>query len=54
MADRGAQRRPAVRHRCVGGALIALARKRVPAADLRVGDMESLPYQDDSFDLVTG
>ena len=35
-------------------ALIELARTRVPAADLRVGDMESLPYDDDTFDLVTG
>jgi SAM-dependent methyltransferase len=35
-------------------ALIELARARVPAADLRVGDMESLPYDDDTFDLVTG
>jgi SAM-dependent methyltransferase len=34
--------------------LIALARERVPEADLRVGDMESLPYEDGSFDLVTG
>jgi SAM-dependent methyltransferase len=35
-------------------ALIALARERLPGADLRVGDMESLPYADDTFDLVTG
>ena len=35
-------------------ALIALARERLPEADLRVGDMESLPYGDDTFDLVTG
>src|SRR5262245_29231394 len=35
-------------------ALIAAARERVPGADLRVGDMESLPYEDDTFDLVTG
>lgn len=35
-------------------ALIALARERVRGADLRVGDMEALPYEDDSFDLVTG
>jgi SAM-dependent methyltransferase len=35
-------------------ALIELARTRVPAADLRVGDMESLPYDDATFDLVTG
>ena len=35
-------------------ALIDLARRRVPAADLRVGDMEALPYEADTFDLVTG
>jgi len=35
-------------------ALIAAARARVPNADLSVGDMEALPYDDDSFDLVTG
>ena len=35
-------------------ALIAAARQRVPGADLRVGEMESLPYEDDAFDLVTG
>ena len=34
--------------------LIELARMRVPDADLRVGEMEALPYQDDTFDLVTG
>ena len=35
-------------------ALVAAARARVPTADLRVGEMEALPYEDDSFDLVTG
>jgi SAM-dependent methyltransferase len=35
-------------------ALLELARERVPEADLRVGDMEALPYEDDTFDLVTG
>jgi SAM-dependent methyltransferase len=35
-------------------ALIELARRRVPDADLRVGEMEALPYADDTFDLVTG
>lgn len=34
--------------------LIAIARERVPGADLRVGEMEALPYPDDTFDLVTG
>ena len=32
----------------------ALARTRVPEADLRLGDLQTLPYDDDSFDLVTG
>jgi SAM-dependent methyltransferase len=35
-------------------ALIEIARERVPDADLRVGDMQFLPYEDDFFDLVTG
>ena len=35
-------------------ALVALARERLPAADLRVGEMEALPWDDHSFDLVTG
>jgi SAM-dependent methyltransferase len=34
--------------------LIEFARTRIPEADLRVGDMEALPYEDDTFDLVTG
>jgi SAM-dependent methyltransferase len=34
--------------------LIAFAGGRLPDADLRVGEMEELPWQDDSFDLVTG
>ena len=34
--------------------LIALARTRLPGADLRVGEMERLPWDDDTFDLVTG
>jgi SAM-dependent methyltransferase len=35
-------------------ALIELARLRVPEADLRVGDLQFLPYSDDSFDVVAG
>lgn len=35
-------------------ALIAFTRGRLPDADLRVGEMEQLPWDDDSFDLVTG
>jgi ubiquinone/menaquinone biosynthesis C-methylase UbiE len=35
-------------------ALLEIARNRVPDADLRWGDMQHLPYDDDCFDLVTG
>jgi SAM-dependent methyltransferase len=35
-------------------ALLELARERLPEADLRVGDMEAMPYGHDTFDLVTG
>jgi SAM-dependent methyltransferase len=35
-------------------ALIAFARTRLPGADLRVGEMEELPWEDNTFDLVTG
>jgi SAM-dependent methyltransferase len=34
--------------------LIEVARTRVPDGDFRVGEMERLPYEADSFDLVTG
>lgn len=33
-------------------ALIDFARDRMPEADLRIGDMEELPFQDGSFDSV--
>ncbi len=33
--------------------LIAIARDRSPDADIRVGDMEDLPWADESFDIVT-
>ncbi|MEQ4305194.1 class I SAM-dependent methyltransferase [Plantactinospora sp. B6F1] len=32
--------------------MVALARSRVPAADLRIGDAERLPWPDHTFDLV--
>jgi SAM-dependent methyltransferase len=35
-------------------ALIDVARRRLPDADLRVGDMEALPFDDDTFDVVAG
>jgi len=34
--------------------LLALARRRVPDADLRLGDLDHLPFDDDVFDVVTG
>jgi SAM-dependent methyltransferase len=34
--------------------LLAIARERVPEADLRLGDIQHLPYEDDAFDVVTG
>ena len=33
--------------------LLAVARERLPEADLREGDLEALPYEDDTFDAVT-
>jgi SAM-dependent methyltransferase len=35
-------------------ALVDIARERVPDGDFQVGDMEELPWPDDSFDVVTG
>ena len=35
-------------------ALVELARARVPEADLSVGDLQHLPYEDDAFDVVAG
>jgi SAM-dependent methyltransferase len=34
--------------------LLDFARKRVPDAEFKQGDMEQLPYPDDCFDVVTG
>jgi SAM-dependent methyltransferase len=33
--------------------LLAVARDRSPGADLRVGDMHALPWDDEAFDVVT-
>jgi SAM-dependent methyltransferase len=35
-------------------AFIAIAKERVPDGDFRVGEMEVLPYEDNTFDVVTG
>jgi SAM-dependent methyltransferase len=49
-ADRGAH----VTGLDASEALIERARARVPEADLRVGDMQLLPFADDAFDVVAG
>jgi SAM-dependent methyltransferase len=49
-ADRGAE----VHGLDASEALLELARARVPEADLCLGDLESLPYDDDVFDVVAG
>ncbi len=33
--------------------LVAVARDRNPDSDIRVGDMEALPWEDETFDVVT-
>jgi SAM-dependent methyltransferase len=35
-------------------ALLEIARRRTPGGDFRRGDLEELPFDDESFDLVTG
>jgi SAM-dependent methyltransferase len=49
-ADRGA----AVSGLDASGGLLEVAARRVPEADLRLDDLQTLPYDDDSFDVVTG
>jgi len=34
--------------------LVEIARARVPGADIRVGDLEELPFDANAFDIVTG
>ena len=34
--------------------LVAIARQRLPGAPIEVGEMEELPFADESFDVVTG
>jgi SAM-dependent methyltransferase len=34
--------------------MVEIAAEETPGADFRVGDMEALPYDDDSFDVITG
>ncbi len=35
-------------------AMVEIAAERTPEADVRVGDLEDLPWRDGSFDVVTG
>jgi SAM-dependent methyltransferase len=35
-------------------AFIDIARERLPGRNLRIGEMETLPHADGSFDVVTG
>jgi ubiquinone/menaquinone biosynthesis C-methylase UbiE len=35
-------------------ALVEIARRRLPHAPIHIGEMEELPFDDQSFDLVTG
>lgn len=49
-ADRGAS----VSGIDVTAAFVEIARQRVPDGDFRIGDMENLPWETDSFDVVTG
>jgi SAM-dependent methyltransferase len=49
-ADRGAH----VTGLDASPALLELASRRVPEADLHVGDLQFLPYENDTFDLVAG
>jgi SAM-dependent methyltransferase len=34
--------------------LLTIARERVPSGDFRIGEMEELPFDDQTFDVVTG
>jgi SAM-dependent methyltransferase len=38
----------------VSEAMLGIARERLPQADLRLLDLQRLPFDDDSFDAVTG
>lgn len=49
-ADRGAK----VAGLDATASFVEIARERVPDGDFRIGDMEDLPWADDSFDVVTG
>src|SRR5258708_39404573 len=50
----GAQRGARVAGVDASAALLAIARERVPAADFRRGELEALPFEANTFDLITG
>jgi ubiquinone/menaquinone biosynthesis C-methylase UbiE len=35
-------------------AMLSIGRSRVPTGDFRIGDLEDLPFADETFDVVTG
>jgi ubiquinone/menaquinone biosynthesis C-methylase UbiE len=49
-ADRGAK----VAGLDATASFVEIARERIPDGDFRIGEMEDLPWADDSFDVVTG
>jgi len=53
-ARMAAQRGASVAGIDASGELIGIAATRVPEGDFRPGDIEALPWEDDSFDVVTG
>ena len=53
-AQIAAERGAAVSGIDASGALLEVARSRVPNGDFRAGDLEALPYSDGAFDIVTG
>ena len=53
-AQLSAGRGASVRGLDASPALLNIAQERVPSAEFLEGDLEALPYADDSFDLVTG
>ena len=53
-AEIAAERGAAVSALDAAAALVEIARGRVPSAEIRVGELEALPYDDETFDVVTG
>jgi SAM-dependent methyltransferase len=53
LARKAAERGAALTGLDASAALLEVARERVPDGDFRVGDIDSLPWDDGSFDVVT-